>query len=115
MALKTSVKAIARRIATAVASYAAQQGLSFEDYALVGSFDEQTERFSLTFGTDRAIDERQWYSGLLTAIRQAFPEHPQMTMHIGLVVQNVSNLDEMDAQNSLNANEIDLTDLLEGK
>jgi hypothetical protein len=67
----------------------------------------------LTLGADRPIDERQWYADLLQAFRQSFPGHPQLAMHIGLVVRQVQDLDEVYLANLKVEDEIDLTDLLE--
>jgi hypothetical protein len=113
MALKTSLRPIARRISEAVESYATSQGLSRGDYALVGSFDEKTGRISLTLGTGRQVDERRWYADILQAIRRSFPGDPQVTMHIGLVIQRVQDLDEIYANALAGDDEVDLTELLE--
>jgi hypothetical protein len=104
---------IARTIARAVRSYASRHGLPPDDYALVGTFDEKTERIRLTFGTDRKIDELEWYSGLLEEIRRSFPSFPQITMNIGLVVKTVNNLDEIYLNHIVAEDESDLTELLE--
>jgi hypothetical protein len=113
MAIKTSLRLMARTISTAVRNYSARQGLHPGDYALVGTFDERTDRIRLTFGTDRKIDEQEWYSGLLREIGQAFPEFPQITMFIGLVVETVGSLDEVYCNLIVGEDEIDLTELFE--
>jgi hypothetical protein len=113
MALKTSLRPIARKIAEAVEVYASSQGVPRSDYALIGTWDEKTDRIRLIFGTDRRIDERQWYSGILQAIRQSFLEHPWITRNIGLVVENVQNLDEVYLHFPSGEDETDLTELLE--
>ena len=56
MALKTSLRPIAKKIAEAVNSYASSQGWANVDYALVGTWDEKTDRIRLVFGTNRQID-----------------------------------------------------------
>jgi hypothetical protein len=113
MAIKTSLRPIARRISDAVRDYAASNGWVPGDYALTGAFNERNDRISLVLATDRKIDEHQWYIGLLGAIRAAFPEYPQMVMHIGLVVKNVSSLDEAYAWPYLDEEEADLTELFD--
>jgi len=113
MALKTSLRPVARKIAEAVKAYASSQGWARDEYALVGTWDEKTGRISLIFGTDRQIDERQWYSGMLQAIRRSLSEHPGITRNIGLVVENVQNLDEVYLHFPSDDDESDLTEMLE--
>jgi hypothetical protein len=113
MALKTALRPLVRKIAKAIEKYASDQGLARSDYALVGSWDEKTERISLVLGTDRRIDERRWYAGILQALRESFADNPWITMHIGLVVENVNNLDDVYIQLAGAEDEVDLTELLE--
>ena len=113
MALKTSLRPIARKIAEAVDSYASSQGWAKDDYALVGTWDEKTDRIRLVVGTDRQIDERQWYSGIVQAIRRSFSDSPWVTRNIGLVVENVQNLDQVYLHFPSDDDEVDLTDMLE--
>lgn len=113
MAIKTSLRPIARKIAEAVEAYASSQGMPRSDYALVGAWDEKTDGIRLVFGTDCKIDERQWYSGILQAIRQSFADHPWITRNIGLVVENVQNLDDVYLHFPGGEDEVDLTELLE--
>lgn len=113
MAIKTSLRPIIRRIAEAIEAYAAAEGLSKGDYALAGTWDEKTDRISLVFGTDRGIDERRWYVGILQSIRQSLSDHPWVVRYIGLIVENVENLDEVYLHFTGGENESDLTELLE--
>ncbi len=113
MAIKASLIPFARKIAKAVDKYVSDQGLTKGEYALVGSWDEKTDRISLILGTGRRIDERQWYSGTLHAIREALADYPWMTRNIGLVVENVRNLDEVYLESPGGEDEVDLTELLE--
>jgi hypothetical protein len=113
MALKTPVRPIAKRIAEAVKSYASSQGWAKDDYVLIGTWNEKTERIRLVFGTDRQIDERLWYSGILQSIGQSFTDAPWITRNIGLVVENVQNLDRVYLHFPSDDDEIDLTDILE--
>jgi hypothetical protein len=113
MAIKTSLRPAIKRIAEAIEAYAVAKGLPKSDYALAGTWDEKTDRISLVFGTDRGIDEREWYAGILQSIRQSFSDHPWMTRNIGLIVENVENLDEVYLHFSGGENESDLTELLE--
>ena len=83
-----------------------------DDYVLVGSYDEDTERISLTLGTDRSVDDRQWYAEILQEIRRSFPDSPQITMHVGLVIRRVQSLDETYWDAGGTEDEVDLTELL---
>jgi hypothetical protein len=113
MAIKTSLRPAIRRIAEAIEAYARAQGLARNDYALAGTWDQKTNRISLVFGTDRRVDERQWYAGVLQSIRQSFSDQPWITRNIGLVVENVENLDEVYLHFSGVDDESDLTEMLE--
>ncbi len=113
MAITTSMRPVARRIAEAVGSYASSQGLVAGDYALAGTWDERTERISLVFGSDRPLDEKQWYAGILLSLRRVFADQPPIVRHIGLVVQNVRSLDDVYLHFPPGGDEEDLTNLLE--
>lgn len=113
MALKTSLRPLAKKIAEAVKKYAERQGFQTGDYALVGTWDERTDRISLVFGTNRQIDDRQWYSGIIQEIRKVFPRSPSITTNIGLVVEKVQSLDEVYYHFSGSEGETDLTEFLE--
>src|SRR4051794_31664792 len=112
MAFKSSLRLVARRIAEAVKISAGDQGGSPGSYALVGSFDNNTDRISLTFGTDAQIDERRLYAETFSEIRRRFPAYPQITMQIGLVIRRVKNLDETYLDLAGAEDEVDLTELL---
>lgn len=56
MVIKSSLRRITHKISEAVKKAASEAGLIPGDYALVGSFDAQTDRIDLTLGTDRSID-----------------------------------------------------------
>jgi hypothetical protein len=96
-----------------VKSYAASQGLHPDEYKLVGTFDEKTERIRLTFGTTKKIDIHKFYVGIFQEIRRSFPDFPEITMFIGLVVKVVDHLDEVEANFIVAEDQSDLTDLLE--
>jgi hypothetical protein len=113
VAIKAPLIPFIRTIAEAIDKYASEQGLAKSDYALVGTLDEKTDRISLIFGTDRQIDERQWYSGILRAIREALADYSWMTRNIGLVVENVRYLDEVYLESPGGDDEVELTELLE--
>jgi hypothetical protein len=112
MAIKTSLRIIARRISDAVRRAASNQGLLPGDYALAGTYDEKTDRISLRLGTDRPIDERRWYADTIMEIRRSFPENPQITIHIGLVIRGVQSLEEIYWDLTDSEDEQDLTELL---
>jgi hypothetical protein len=113
MAVKASIREISRRIGSAVRDFATSQGLDPRDYALVGAFDENTDRISLFFSTNQEIDGRQYYAGILNAIRDAFPEFPQITMQVGLVLSGSQAPEELHARFYVNEHEVDMTEWLE--
>lgn len=113
MALKTPLRPIVKKIAHAVEAFAVREGIPTDDYAIVGSWNEKTGRIRLILGTDRRIDDRRWYAGIVESIRQTFADEPWVTRNIGLVVQNVQNLDDVYAQFPTDDDEVDLTDMLE--
>jgi hypothetical protein len=113
MVIKRALRLIARRIAAAVEHSAADQGLTPDDYALIGSYDEHTDRISLAFGTDRSIDQSRLYADIIAEIRRQFPDFPQITYHIGLVIRRVGSLDEVYLEGAGAEDELDLTLMLE--
>jgi hypothetical protein len=113
MAVSNSVSWIAANLARAVVAYAESHGLSPGEFALAGALDTTTDRISLAFGTDRPIDQKAFFSGLMTAIRDAFPASPGLLMHLGLVIRRVSNLDQFYSTFRVADNEVDITDLFE--
>ena len=113
MASKTSLRPAIRKIGEAVYTYATSQGFAKNDYALAGTFDPNSDRISLFLGTDRQIDEREWYGGILQEIRKSLSDYPWMIRNIGLVVENVNNLDEVYLHFASAEDESDLTELLE--
>src|SRR3954471_10910405 len=113
MAIKSSLRLIARRISEAVKEASARQGLAPGDYALAGTFDEKTDRIYLRLGTDRTIDQDRWYADTLQEIRKSFPDFNQITLHINLVVRKVQNLDEIYWDYGDGESELDMTEMLE--
>jgi hypothetical protein len=113
MASKTSLRLIAKKIAEAVQTYAMSQGMPRSEYALLGASDEKTDRIRLVFGSVRTIDERHWYAGILQELRKTFADYPWITMNIGLVVENVQNLDDVYRHFPGDDDEVDLTEMLE--
>ena len=111
MAVKTSLRIIAKTIAKAVREYATRRGMPPDDYILLGTHDENTDRIRLTFGTTQKIDELEWYSGLLEEIRLAFPDFPHIVLYVGIVIKVVDNLNDLYGYSSLNGDE--MTDLSE--
>jgi hypothetical protein len=113
MAIQTSLRPIARRIAESVRAFATSEGVPKEDYALVGAWDRRTDHIRLLLGTERQIDKRQWYIGIQQALGQAFTDLPWIPMNIGLVIERVRNLEDVYFHFPLADDEDDLTDLLE--
>jgi hypothetical protein len=117
MAIKTSLRFIARAISKAASQATANQNLTSDEYVLSGTFDEDSEHLSLLLYliTDKPVDERRLYAETLNAIRRAFPRDPQITMFIGLVIRKVATRNDYDLfQVSIGAvDETDITSLLE--
>ena len=113
MAIKTSLRPIVSRISEALRRSTTSQGMLPGDYAIIGSFDENTDRISLLLGTDQSIDSGQLYADSLQEIRRSFPEDPQFTMHVGLVIRKVQNVEEIYYDSIAGDDEIDLTELFE--
>jgi len=113
MAIKTSLRIIARRLSEAVQKAALKQGIPPDDFALAGTYDEATDRIRLRLGTIRSVDERRLYADALEEIRRAMPEIPHITYYVSLVIHKVESLEEIywDATNF--EDEHDLTDLTE--
>jgi hypothetical protein len=113
MAIQTALRPIARKIAESVRAFATSQGVSREDYVLVGAWDQRTDHIRLHLGTAPQIDGRQWHAGIHRALRQTFASHPWIPMNISVVIENVPDLDDVYLRFPLSENEEDLTDLLE--
>jgi hypothetical protein len=113
MALKSSLRLISKRISRAVQRAAAKQGLTSDDFALVGSYDPESEHINLTLGTVHAIDDGRWYADTLDEIRRTFPDFPSFTMHVGIVIRRVANLDDVYAYHGASDEELDLTEMLQ--
>jgi hypothetical protein len=114
MARSTSMTTLLRRIGDVIGDYARESlGLLPGDFALVGTLDTNTNRVYLNFGTDRSIEKKSVYAGILQAIRQAFPHYPEVLRHINLVILQVQSLDEVYAQLIVAEDEVDISDLLE--
>jgi len=113
MAIKTSLRIIARRLSEAVQKAALKQGIPPDDFALAGTYDEATDRIRLRLGTNHPVDERRLYADAFEEIRRALPEIPHITLYVSLVIHKVESLEEIywDATNF--EDEHDLTDLTE--
>jgi hypothetical protein len=113
MAVKASLRLICQRISKAVRKATAAHGILPGDYALVGTFNERTDRISLTLLTDCSMDDRRLYADIIQEIRRSFPESPEFTMYIGLVIRNGRNLDEVYLDSGGAEDQVDLTGMLE--
>jgi hypothetical protein len=113
VAIKTSLRLIARELSQAVEAAAKAQGLTPQDYALFGSFFENSEHISLRFLTTRPIDKRRLYSDTFDRIRRAFPRDPQVVLYTSLVVTVVGSEDEFYRDSLGSEDETDITPLLE--
>ena len=112
MAVRTSLKYLAKRIGGAVRSFAAGAGWDGHDIAIAGTFDEETERFYIQVGSDRRIDERQWHAGIMNAIRGEFVDFPSITSKLVLVVRNVDKPERIYYEMIVGEGDIDITELL---
>ena len=113
MAIKTSLRIIARRLSEAVRQAAMKQGIPPDDYALAGTYDGGTDRIYLRLGTNQSVDERRLYADALEEIRLALPEVPHITYYISLVIHQVESLEEIYWDATEPDAEHDLTDLTE--
>jgi hypothetical protein len=112
MALKTSLRFLARKISEAVASAASNQGLSMDDYDLAGNYSEESEHVYLKFRTTKSIDDLKLYTDVFQEIRRLIPDTPSVTSFIGLVIRD--KLTDADAESFgvLPEGDEDITDLL---
>jgi hypothetical protein len=115
MALKTSLRLIARAISRAVETAAQAEGLTRADYTLFGSFDEGSDRIHLLFVTPTAkpFDGLRLYARTFEEIRRAFPHDPQIGLYIGMVVRKVHSEDEVYRDSVSSVDDVDITSLLE--
>ncbi len=113
MVTQAAVVLITRRIARAIRAYAASEGFSPGDYAVVGTFDAGSERLRLSIGSDRPMDRSRWFRGILDAIDSAFPDDPYVSQHVGIVIRQVARLDDVYWDAAIGEGEVDITDLLE--
>jgi hypothetical protein len=113
MAIKSSLRLIARRIAEAVKAAAAEEGILPGDYLLRGSIEDNTDRVNLTFATDRKISERAIYSSIRKHLREAFTDYPQIVSQIGVVIRGEHSLDDVNWEAVPSEDETDITSLLE--
>ena len=111
MAVKISMKLVARKIGEAVRAFGAGEGLNPDEFAIAGTFDERTERFYLVVGSSRPIDKYKWHPGILNAIRKEFAGDPTITSRIVLVIRNVSRIDQVYHEMIIGDDEVDVTDL----
>lgn len=72
----------------------------------------QTGSTSRSVPIDRSIDDRLLYGQIFREIHQTFPDFPEITMHIGLVIRRVGNLDDVYLDSAGGEDELDLTELL---
>jgi len=113
MAIKTSLRIIARRLSEAVRKAALKQGIPPDQFALAGTYNEATDRIRLKLGTNHPVDERRLYADAFDEIRRALPEIPHITLHVSLVIQKVTSLEEIYWDATSSEDEHDLTDLTE--
>jgi hypothetical protein len=112
MAIKTSLTIISSKISEAVRKASVKLGLTDYDYALAGTYDENSDRIRLRLGTKHPVDDRKWYADTLEEIRLALPETPHITFHVNLVIQKVKSLEETYWDLTDSEDERDLTDML---
>jgi len=115
MAVKAPMRPTLRRVSRVIADYARAQGLDRSELALVGSWNERTDRISLVLGTTRSLDELRWYSEILAGLRKSFEEigRPWATWNIGLVFRRVDDLERVYLDFLIGDEDEDVTGLLE--
>ena len=112
MALRTSLTWIKRRFAKAIRQLAERELWSRNRYEFTGTFDENSGRFYLVFGTNYPTDEIDFYSKIKTALRAAFPDDPWVITNIGLVIEHVEDLEQVYRNLRVSEDDTDLGDLL---
>lgn len=115
MAVKTPMRPTLRRVSQVIADYARAQGLDRSEFALVGSWNERTDRISLTLGTTRPLDEPRWYSEILAGLRESFEEIDRLWViwNLGLVFRRVDGLQRVYLDFLIGDDDEDVTGLLE--
>jgi hypothetical protein len=117
VAITSSLRIIAKRIAQAVRLATLNLGITSDHYLLIGSYDEESGRISLTAGVDCPVDKSLLFAAIIRELRQEFSDSPGFVMQIGLVIRKVSKLDDVYYQDSLGSlngdEELDLTDMLQ--
>lgn len=112
MAIKTSLRIIARRLSEAVQKAAMRQGIPPDGIALAGTYDEAMDRIRLRLGTNHPVDERRLYADAFDEIRRALPEIPHITLYVSLVIHKVKSLEEIYWDATDSEEEYDFTELL---
>jgi hypothetical protein len=103
------------RVSREIVDYVRAQGLDRSEFALVGAWNERTDRISLVLGTTRPVDGSRWYSEILSRLRESFDAagQPWATWNIGLVIRSVRDLDQLYLGFRIADDEEDVTALLE--
>lgn len=115
MAVKAPMRPVLGRISREIVDYTRAQGLDRSEFALVGAWDERTDRISLVLGTTRPVDGSRWYADILARLRKSFEDvgQPWATWNIGLVIRRVRDLDRVYLEFRTSDEEEDVTGLLE--
>ncbi len=115
MAVKAPMRPVLRRISREIVDYARAQGLHRSEFALVGAWNERTDRISLIVGTTRPIEGSKWYAEIMSRLRASFDAagQPWATWNIGLVLRSVRDLDQVYLEFRIGDDEEDVTGLLE--
>ena len=113
MATQVSLSLVARRIALGIRDFAVSENLNSYEYGVTGTYDAEAERIRLVVGSVRPLDPNRWHPQIREAIKRAFPEDPYMIDHIGLVVRQVPDVDDLYWKMGIGDGEVDITDMLE--
>ncbi|MGE3820956.1 MAG: hypothetical protein AB7I30_16200 [Isosphaeraceae bacterium] len=98
MALKTSLRSLAKRIALAVQAAVRRESEALtKKYRLFGTYEAESDHISLVLQILGDVDDLRLYTAVFEELRRAFPHDPFIPNSVGLVIRHVSNEDEMGA------------------
>lgn len=113
MAIKTSLRRLARAITEAVHRFASSEGWARDEYAMTARFDHGSDSVYLRVGSVRALDERRWFKGIMQGLSTEFGSWALAAEHVVLVVDQLESLDQISRLYVLNDNDTDLTEMLD--
>ena len=117
MAVKSSLKPLLRDIAGVIGDYVRHEGVSRDEVALLGSWNERTDRIGLLLVTTRHAmvrDMSRWYAEILDKLRQALDSVGEVpaTWNIGLVLRWTADIRRDIERYSAPDDEEDISEIL---